>query len=244
MAVKNRRYSADEKNFILEYSKTHTCKETSERFNELFGRSTSPQTISTYRIRHGEERKLEWYTDEQDEWLRENVPNHGRDHIAREFNKKFGTNRSSGAIAVHCCDDLHITRSEEVKRRIISETHPLAVPIGTISKRKFSEKSPRCELLWIKVKDSTENGEDTRYDWIPLARYIWEGYYGPIPKGYSLTHINRDYCDCRITNLALLSPKERGYLINEQMYFDEPELMKSAIVYAKLRAAIKERSEP
>ena len=203
-----KRYTKEEREFILSYSKTHTRKETSERFNELFGRSSTPQSISLYVIYHGgSDRKCVRYTKEQDDWLKENFPKYERSYICKEFNDKFGTNRTPGAIAVHCCADLHIVKTDDVRKQIVKETHPSALPIGTISKRKFSDKSPRCELLWIKVKDSTDSEDDTRKDWIPLARYIWETYHGPIPEGYVLMHLDRDYCKCRIENLVLLSTK-------------------------------------
>lgn len=40
------------------------------------------------------------YTKEQKKWLVDNYPNLGRVKAARQFNKVFGTNKSSGAIKV------------------------------------------------------------------------------------------------------------------------------------------------
>ena len=53
----------------------------------------------------------------------------------------------------------------------------------------------------------TKNGVTTRYN---VARLEWEVFYGPIPEGMQINHINECTLDNRLENLNLMSPKENN----------------------------------
>ena len=44
--------------------------------------------------------------------------------------------------------------------------------------------------------------------WVPLHRHVWQQHKGPIPKGYVVAFKDRNYKNCNITNLELISMKE------------------------------------
>ncbi len=46
---------------------------------------------------------------------------------------------------------------------------------------------------------------------ISRSRYIWECYYGEIPEGMFIHHINEVTYDDRIENLRLVTRKEHGF---------------------------------
>lgn len=43
---------------------------------------------------------------------------------------------------------------------------------------------------------------------VNAARVVWESFYGLIPKGYEIDHINSDKSDNRLSNLRVVTHKE------------------------------------
>lgn len=41
-----------------------------------------------------------------------------------------------------------------------------------------------------------------------LHRLIWESYYGPIPNGYEINHLDENKTNCHLSNLSLVTRKE------------------------------------
>lgn len=71
------------------------------------------------------------------------------------------------------------------------------LPIGSESVF-YSNKVP---VLYIKVS----NDKDYKNNWIKKDYYIWKQHYGEVPKGKSIIHLDRDYRNCDISNLRLVS---------------------------------------
>ena len=44
--------------------------------------------------------------------------------------------------------------------------------------------------------------------WYKVHRLVWEAFYGPIPEGYEINHINEVKTDNRLENLSLVTHKE------------------------------------
>lgn len=234
-----RKYSDEEKEFILEYRKNHSARETSERFNELFGRNSSRAGISKFCTKYGQNYEYERYSEEEDEWLRANVPNMTTEDIVKEFNKHFNSNRTKPSLSKHYRTVLGLYCSKDEYRKSVGNTQ--RYPIGTIRLMKSmakngtkNEKKDRSQLF-IKLTDD--------WRWTRLCDYIWECNNGPIPDGYFVIHLDNDLMNNRIDNLYLLSKTENAYMVHSRFYFDDSDLTRSGAVYSQLMAAIKERSK-
>lgn len=67
--------------------------------------------------------------------------------------------------------------------------------------------SNRSELKNYFISSATEL---TGYKTKRLHRYIWEKYYGEIPKGFHIHHKDYNTTNNDISNLQLVSPKEHN----------------------------------
>lgn len=56
-----------------------------------------------------------------------------------------------------------------------------------------------------------------------LHRYVWEKYYGEIPKGFEIHHIDRDKNNNDISNLQLVTKKEHLILHGELQTEEEKQ---------------------
>jgi hypothetical protein len=72
------------------------------------------------------------------------------------------------------------------------------VPIGTIKTRV--RKTREDTRKWIKIAEPNK--------WKEYAKYIWEKYKGPIPKGILIHHKDRNKLNDNIENLELKSRAE------------------------------------
>ena len=61
-------------------------------------------------------------------------------------------------------------------------------------------------IKWIKISDDGP----LQNRWIPLAHYIWQQAYGPIPKGRLIVHIDGNALNNILTNLKMVD--RRGHL--------------------------------
>ena len=232
------KYSGKEKEFILEYRKTHSARETSERFNELFGRNSSRSSISAFCTKHGQNFGPNRYTKEEDEWLIRNVPEMSANDLVEEFNKRF-PERTKPSLMKHykCVLGLRCNQNVWLKQAADKQRYP----VGTVKlykirgkKRSKNEKEIR-DQLFIKLTDD--------WHWTRLCDYIWECNNGSIPDGHYVIHLDGNLLNNRIDNLELVSSTENAYMMRSGFYFDDPDLTKSGVAYSKLRAAIKERSK-
>ena len=73
-----------------------------EDYNKLFGESVTHHGLANhcrYKLSLAKPRKHNrHYTEEQIEWLKENLPKHGRKEACRLFNERFGENRTVRAM--------------------------------------------------------------------------------------------------------------------------------------------------
>ncbi len=83
-------------------------------------------------------------------------------------------------------------------------------PLGAISVRHdqpprrwrgHANARPGPPRQYIKVRDDGPPKDR----WIPLARYLWQKAYGPIPPGMLVAHINGNAMDDSLENLVLIN---------------------------------------
>lgn len=105
---------------------------------------------------------------------------------------------------------------------------PNQVPIGTESITKGG---------YIKVKVGEPN------KWKLKQRYVYEQYYGEIPKDCSVIFADRNIQNFDINNLVLVSKAEMLILNNNKLIFEDKELTKVGVNIAKVIDKTKKRSK-
>ena len=105
---------------------------------------------------------------------------------------------------------------------------PNQVPIGTESIAKGG---------YIKVKVGEPN------KWKLKQRYIYEQYYGEIPKDCNVIFADKNIRNFDINNLILVSKAEMLILNNNKLIFEDKELTKVGVNIAKVIDKAKKRTK-
>lgn len=121
----------------------------------------------------------------------------------------------------------------------------LYVAVGTVvvrtdrPTRRFAGKRQRSgrpirgpKRKWIKITDS---GPYHRR-WIPLARWLWRKWHGPIPRGYVIVHADGDTMNDTPENLVCLSRGEAMRRRRQAWQYEQ-------IMQANAKAARLQKSE-
>jgi hypothetical protein len=86
---------------------------------------------------------------------------------------------------------VHHSPATEFKKGQIANNK---LPIGSITKRLEKRKTIR---QFIKIAEPNI--------WIEYAKFVWIQYYGKIPKGFLIHHIDRNPLNDNIENFALVT---------------------------------------
>lgn len=184
-------------------------------------------------------------TEEQEQFVRENVDHRGNQELADLVNDKFGTNFTRLQIKSwkrnhHLSSGLtgrfeknHIPANKgthpptvgrmaetQFKKGIRSHNY---VPIGTVVK-----KGDR--YLWKKIRDDLPS----RYCWKQVHRIIWEQANGPIPENMRLVFLDGNRENVVLDNLALVTPAEALVLNRKHLIKKNSQLSRIGISVAKL----------
>lgn len=92
-------------------------------------------------------------------------------------------------------------------------------PIGTES------EPDENGLVRVKINDK---------QWVYKQRYIYEQYYGKIPKGYKVIFLNSDKTDYRPENLAIAPSKDVLLVYGQNLASSEAEITKLGLLVAQL----------
>lgn len=111
----------------------------------------------------------------------------------------------------------------------------------------YQNNKLRCGVHWSGKKaepGSVSQKKDTyQYikmeagSWRLLHHVIWEREHGPIPDGHKVTFIDGDIQNVSIDNLMLVTNAEQMILARDNLRFDDPQLNKTGILIAKIKAA-------
>lgn len=157
------------------------------------------------------------YTNEQINFLKENVPNMTFKEVTNLFNEKFNTNKKVTAIKVYCNQILHIN-SHPMKRYIAMGNHH-RLPIG-------SERIDKDGIVSIKISNDFRKHGD---NWVHKHRLIYEQHYGPIPKDMYVIFLDGDKTNMSISNLALAHRNTIRCVAHDNLYGIHPEVTKAAV---------------
>lgn len=260
----------EQKAFLDEHIRITTSNEFVKLFNDKFGTGITCGDVQYYKKRHnihsdlsrdelwkrfGNERRM--MSDEQIAYLREiAVGNYARD-ITRMFNEKYGTNYTS--LQIQTAKKRYHIRSSADGDNIGNTRHRTATPKGykyenyhgNITSFKKGNKPHNTKPIgsvtvdtngYIKIKTRNDDVA-SRFNWDPLHLLVYEYYNGPLPEGYVINFIDGNTFNLAKENMVALSKNEH-YQANVVIGRSKnPELNKTVVALAKLRAKTTEATE-
>lgn len=151
-----------------------------------------------------------YWTQEEEDMVREFGAELTAKELAAKLTETFGRQFSIPSVekkkfrmGIKSNDDHKFTKGQEASGVPFrqGENHFKWKPIGTIEKKCIGEHD---RLRWcIKVKGMEEPNPQNR--WILLSYYNWIQANGHIPEGYVIKHLDNDFDNCNIENLAIVS---------------------------------------
>jgi len=213
----------------LDFIKAHADlrpRALTELFNATFDRYAEPKWLSSTLRKMGIEpniRIAHKYTNEERQWLAENVPSMSEAEITSAFNEKFGTNLGRDTLRGYVKRFIGTKRTDETVSRSHSESQ-IKYRAGDLS----IQIRGRRPIKVIRIED---NG---RLKWIPYGRYLWEQEHGKLPDGWVVIYLNNDGTDCRPENIYAVGPDVMALMARNQWFSQNPEVTLTALKLCEL----------
>lgn len=210
-----------ETNWLIENYEKFDFEVLCDLFRFKFGLDIKNETIAQRLRRRGVWNNIirtVFFTEEETIFLQENAKLFSYKELTYIFNNKFNRDCSKSTIENYCSSNIGIEKS------IVKE-------IGSEVRKQNS----------IMVKISNDSNRNER--WRVKSRLIYESFYGEIPKGYVVVHLNGDKEDFSIENLYAISRSSLSVLAGSGWYGENCSNMETKIKYAELRSFLKESEE-
>lgn len=162
------------------------------------------------------------YTDEQIEWLKENLPKYGRNDTCRMFNEKFNESRTVRAMKSFTAE-YGVKVDEDVWKRHVTEN---------VNKNKLKDVGT------IRIDHGRKVVKLPNGKWDYQNRVTYEKHYGKIPKGHCIVHLDSNPLNCDIDNLIALPRTIVSMLAGSGMNSTEPMITMTAITWCRLALAL------
>jgi len=159
------------------------------------------------------------FTQEQMDYIYNNVTGRSNQELTDIFNAAFGTNKTLASI-----------RKFKFKHNLYSGI--VHIPVYSEGRDVGSIRHKEGRLF---IKNETN-------DWVPLNKYIWEKANGPIPKGFVLIFGDSNPMNCELDNLILISRQQLITMNCCDLIKDEINLTRTGIIIADLVNKIGKRN--
>ena len=202
-------------------------------FNSKFGtnihESSFPRIAKRYDPTFVFSGHVNKYTDEEDEFLKENRPKYDIHKLTAKFNKTFGESRTESSIKTYCQKKGYSAGSSG--KFTVGHTPWTAGLTREEIRSHFTDEGLERQnygLSFRKVHHigdtvyRTINGkiypyilisEDPTIPWrkrlSPKNRFVWEQEHGPIPDGCVVIPLDGDICNTDISNLRCVSNRHK-----------------------------------
>ena len=180
------------------------------------------------------------YSDEEKDFLRQNIKTHSYAALARLYNNKYGRNQSVGAIE-HTCARIGINHGqkgikfEKGKRNPCSPT----LPIGS--------ESVSAGKVYVKISDEPiHNGKKSfgkNKNWVQKNRYVYEQHHGIIPDDYCIIPLDGNKRNFDIDNLYAIPRKVCIMMAQNKWFSKSRDITLAAVKWCELFYAIKNQEE-
>jgi hypothetical protein len=222
-------------------------------FNALFGTSVTKSAMVAVLSNRGW--KLTTYhntprwTDEMDEWLRENYPAYDCDFVrmADDFNEVFGTNKANYDITKRLeRKGIHKPRKKagNINKGCFKRGQKgiNALPVGTI--RYNSDGRPFIKVQECNGESGAGSGSGHNYRepwWKPLQKKIWEDHYGDVPDGYIVCSLNGDPSCTDIEQIGIIDKRGTVRMAKNGWWdIDHTAIKATAVSWCNLYYALKD----
>lgn len=255
-----KKYTEEHINYLRKISPGRYNDEVTRMFNKKFGMSATGAAISTLRVRHGirlgVSKARKQYTDEQLDYLKElSAQGLFNTEITRQFNQKFGTDKTETAIksmrskygfktsARYYWEEGHAPwnkgkkgvsyegmKATQFKKGNLPQTW---VPVGT-------ESLTRDGYIRVKVHDV--RGGMSRKGWVEKHVLVWEEHHGrPVPDGHAVIFGDGNKRNFNPDNLILVTRAQLCRMNQLGLIYDDTDLTKTGAIIAEIRNRIGER---
>ena len=209
-------------------------------------------------------KKYHIYTEEEKKFVKNNITNYFLPELVKVFNKRFNTNITmiqlknlkhnmklkSGLPTTHFgntynkgkkrTEEQRTRMSLSAKKRVTKEFREKMSMMRRNASKKIGYRTINNQgYIFIKVKN--EACEKDNY--VSEARYVYEKYYGKIPKGYWVYHLDGNVSNNNIDNLIALERSIVASLNITGLKSTNKELTKLGIDILKINRIIKERKK-
>ncbi|MBF0750439.1 MULTISPECIES: HNH endonuclease signature motif containing protein [Mammaliicoccus] len=186
------------------------------------------------------------YTEEQTQFIKDNVKGTPFKKLAEMFNQRFGTNKSVGTISSFCARNklnnglnTQFKKGHQSWNKGVKGLYAPGVEKGwfkkgdtPINKRPIgSTLDGKDGYVLVKIKD---NGTRTEM-WRPKHELIWEEINGPKPDNHVIIFADGNKRNFDIDNLILIKRSELLKLNRQKLIFSNPELTKAGLGFVKLQ---------
>lgn len=189
-----------------------------------------------------------YYSEEEDNFLIDNVKGISLKELREQFNKKFGYNLSESAIA-NRKNKLGLSsgikggqfqkgfvpfnkgkkQKDYMSEEAINKTKNTRFQKGNIPHNHRPVGSERTTIDgYIEVKVAEPN------KWKTKAVVIYEEEYGKIPKGHKVIYLDGNRQNLDISNLKVISSAEELIMNSNNLRYDNKELTESGCIVAKI----------
>ena len=232
-----RKYSQEEIDFLKENAQKYTYKELAIVFNKKFNTSKSIDSIQQMCMKKLKIKAISekiHYSEEEKQFLIDNIGNHSYAELAVLFSKKFKRETTKGRMSDVCSKQLKILRNKNTGQ-FLSEKRP-KYEVGDEITRKDG-------YILVKYNDEYFPGkttsEDYRKNWILKQKLIYERKYGQIKDNEFIVFLDKNKYNFDIDNLYCVNRKVHGIMCSNNWYTDNPEFTLTAINYCELMIALK-----
>ena len=188
--------------------------------------------------------KSKLFSDEQLEFIKENVKNIGNKELVDLINKKFNTSFTVSQIKGFKHNHKissgltgrfkkgHIPANKGTKGKFNVGGNKTSFKKGHIAANNLpigSERIRKQNYMYVKVQDGHKNK-----NWKPKHQVIYEEHYGKIPKGSKVIFADGDKTNFDINNLILVTKSELLIMNRKKLIKKSSEATKSGVILAKL----------
>ena len=192
------------------------------------------------------------YTDDIKEYVKNNHRGKSTIELSQEVNKKFGLNTTADKIQNlktrikrtgfifeparndGCIKKGNVPINKGTKGMFNVGGNKTSFKKGNIppNRREIgSERVTKDGFIEVKIQDGHLNK-----NWILKHRYIYEKYYGSIPKGYKVIFLDGNRKNFEIDNLKAISSHEELIMNEHNLRFKHKKLTESAYIIAQIES--------
>ena len=206
--------------FLTDNVKGKTCKELADLINNKYKTTYKPGTIKHYKRKYNLCSGLKGKKVEEEvlQFLTDNVEGRSCEELANLINVTFNTSYTASQIQSY-------KRYYKLPSKLDCKFKKNNTPhnkkeIGY----EFVDK--RSGYTYIKINEPNE--------WVFKHRYIYEQYYGEIPKGYSVIFLDQNKNNFRKENLVLVKTPDKLVAKNLKLFSKDADVTRTGLMVARL----------